>query len=96
MWYNMDMNPKITREIRTALSQHPIGPIQLDDEASKEPVFVVRLGDVPDLQLKIDDCIRQNLAEADVDISGGKVAPWDSEDIKRRGQMRLRGETNDE
>lgn len=90
------MNPKITPEIRIALSQHPVGPIQLDDELSNEPVFVVRLGDIPDLQATVDDRIRQKLAEADADIAAGNVAPWDVEDVKRRGRARLRDQTNDE
>ncbi len=90
------MNPKITPEIRTALNQHPVGPIQLDDESSNEPIFVVRLGDIADLQATVDDRIRQKLAEADADIAAGDIAPWDAEDVKRRGRERLRSETNDE
>ena len=83
------MNPKITPEIQDALRQHPAGPIQLDDESAGEPVFVVRLSDIPDLQAKIDDRIRQKLAEADSDIARGRVVGWDPEDIKQRGQARL-------
>ena len=90
------MNPKITPEIRSALSQHPVGPIQLDDDASNEPVFVVRLSDIPDLQAKIDGRIREKLAEADADIAAGRVTPWDVADIKRRGRARLDNQPGEE
>ena len=83
------MNPKMTPEIRSALRQRPAGPVQLDDESSSEPVFVVRLSDITDLQSKLDDRIRQKLAEADADIAAGDVAPWDAEDVKQRGRARL-------
>ncbi len=83
------MNPKMTPEIRTALLQHPAGPVQLEDDSSGEPVFVVRLSDITDLQSKLDDRIRQKLVEADADIADGNVAPWDAEDIKQRGRARL-------
>jgi len=83
------MDPKMTPEIRTALRQHPAGPIQLDDESLGEPVFVVRLSDIADLQSKLDDRIRQKLVEADADIADGNVAQWDAEDVKRRGRARL-------
>ncbi len=90
------MNPKITSEIRTALRQHPVGPIQLDDESSDEPVFVVRMGDIADLQATVEERMRQKLAEADGDIAAGNVGPWDAEDVKQRGRARLRAQTNDE
>lgn len=61
----------------------------MDDGSSGEPVFVVRLSDIPDLQSKIDGRIRLKLAEADADISAGEVAPWDAEDVKQRGRARL-------
>ena len=86
-----NMNPKMTPEIRNALRQHPAGPVQLDDESSGEPVFLVRLSDITDLQSKLDERVRQKLAEADTDIAAGNVAPWDPEDIKRRGRARLNG-----
>ena len=89
------MNPKITPEIRAALSQHPVGPVQLDDDSSSDPVFVVRMADIPNLQALVDDRIRQELAKADADIAAGKVGPWDAEDIKQRGRARLRAETNE-
>lgn len=88
------MNPKMTPEIRTALRQHPAGPIQLDDESSGEPVFVVRLSDITDLQSKLDDRIRQKLAEADADIAAGNIGPWDAEDVKQRGRARMDAKTN--
>ncbi len=88
------MNPKMTPEIRTALRQQPAGPTQLEDDASSEPVFVVRLSDITDLRSKLDDRIRQKLAEADADIADGNIAPWDPEDIKRRGRARLDAQTD--
>ena len=94
--YNRDMNPKITPEIRTALSQHPHGPIRLNDETAGEPVFVVRLGDIADLQATVDEQIRQKLAEADADIDAGNVAPWDADEIKQRGRARLHARNNGE
>jgi len=90
------MNPKITPEIRNALTEHPVGPIQLDDELSNEPIFVVRLGDIPDLQAAVDERIRRELAEADADIVAGDVATWDAGDVKRRGRERLRDQMNEE
>ena len=87
------MNPKITPDIRTALQQHPVGPIQLDDESSGEPVFLVRLADISDLQALIDERIRLKLAEADEDIAKGNVASWDTEDVKQRGRLRLDAST---
>lgn len=90
------MNPKITPEIQAALRLHPVGPIQLDDESSGEPIFLVRLADIADLQAKIDDRIRQKLVEADVDIADANVASWDVEDVKRRGRARLRDQVNDD
>lgn len=90
------MNPKITPEIRNALRQHPAGPVQLDDESSNEPVFVVRLSDITDLQSKLDERVRQELAEADADIADGNVAPWDAEEVKRRGRARLNARTNND
>ena len=90
------MNPKITPEIRTALNRHPVGPIQLEDVSSNEPVFVVRLGDIPDLQATADDRIREKLAEADADIAAGKVAPLDLEDVKQRGRARLQAPASGE
>lgn len=86
----------MTPEIRNVLQQHPAGLIPLEDDSSSEVVFLVRLSDIPDLQSKIDDRIRQHLAEADVDIATGDVAPWDVEDIKRRGQDRLNHSTDTE
>lgn len=88
------MNPKITPEIQDALRQHPGGPIQLDDESSGDPVFVVRLSDIADIQAKIDDRIRQKLSEADADITAGNVAPWDAEGVKQRGRARLQARAN--
>ncbi|MHB8901944.1 MAG: hypothetical protein ACYC6Y_24575 [Thermoguttaceae bacterium] len=82
------MNLKMTPEIRNVLQHHPAGLIPLEDDSSSEAVFLVRLSDIPDLQSKIDDRIRQHLAEADADIVAGNVAPWNVEDIKRRGQER--------
>lgn len=78
------MNPKVTPELRSALDAHPLGPIQLDDEGSGEPVFLVRLSDIPTLQATVDQRIRQRLTEADADIAAGKLADWDAGDIKRR------------
>lgn len=94
--YTVGMNPKITPEIRSALFQHPVGPIQLDDESSNEPVFVVRLADIPNLQAAVDDRIRAKLAEADADIVAGDVAAWNADDIKQRGRQRLRNRTGNE
>jgi hypothetical protein len=84
------MNLKMTPEIRSALRQNPTGLILLEDDSSSETAFVVRLSDIPDLQSKIDDRVRQYLARADADIASGNVAAWDVEDVKRRGQQRLR------
>ncbi len=89
------MNLKITPEIQAVLRQHPAGPIRLDDESSGEPVFLVRLGDVADLQTTVEDTIRQKLTEADADIAIGNVASWDAEDVKQRGRARLRSQASD-
>ena len=86
----------MTPEIRNALRQHPVGPVQLDDESSSEPVFVVRLSDITDLQSKLDERVRQKLAEADADIADGNVASWDAEEVKRRGRARLNARTNND
>lgn len=90
------VNPKITPEIRAALSEHPAGPVQLDDDSSSDPVFVVRLSDISNLQALVDDRIRKELAEADADIAADKVGPWDAEEIKQRGRARLSAQMNDE
>ena len=83
------MNPKLTPELRAALNEHPVGPIRLEDDASSEPVFIVRLADIPNLQSLVDERIRAQLREADADIAAGDVATWDAADIKRRGRQRL-------
>ena len=90
LWYTVRiMNPKLTPELRAALSQHPVGPIQFEDETAAEPVYLVRLADIPSLQSLVDDRIRQKLAEADAAIAAGDVAELDVEDIKRRGRTRM-------
>ena len=53
-----------------------------------------RLADIPDLQATVDSHFREKLAEADSDISAGRVAPWDGENIKQRGLTRLSAKTN--
>ena len=90
------MNPKLTLEIRIALSQHPVGPIRLEDDEFSEPVFVVRLADIPNLQSLVDERIRERLEEADGDIAAGNVASWDAADIKRRGRRRLQDREQDD
>ncbi|NLS93409.1 MAG: hypothetical protein GXX96_14725 [Planctomycetaceae bacterium] len=90
------MNLKITPEIQDALRRHPVGPIQFDGDLLGEPVFVVRLSDVVDLQAKVDERIRKKLAEADADIANGDVALWDAEGVKQRGRARLQAQTNDD
>ena len=88
----MRPKPKITTDIRDAL-QH--GPVQLDDDSSNEPVFVLRLGDITNLQALVDDRIRQKLTEADADIAAGDVGDWDVQEIKRRRRARLANDSND-
>ena len=82
------MNPRITPEIRTALEHHPVGPVRLEGDAEGGPVFLVRLDDVANLQELVDGRIREKLAEADADISAGRVEEFDAESIKRRGRER--------
>ena len=84
-----NMNPKVTPEIRAALNDHPVGPVPLDDEATGETVFVVRMSDLTHLQSAVGQRIRDNLAEADADIAANRVGPLDAADIKRRGRERL-------
>lgn len=87
------MNPKLTPEMMSALNQQ-VGPIPLESENSDEPVFLVRLQDIPDLQKLVDKKIKEKLAQADEDIEAGRVANWDVEDIKKRGRARFEKRNN--
>lgn len=82
------MNPKITREIQSALEQHPVGPIRLDGDTVTGPVYLMRLDDIANLQEVVDGRIRDKLTEADADIAAGRVEEWNPEEIKRRGHER--------
>lgn len=82
------MNPKLTPELRNALNAQPVGPIRLDDDDSGEPLFLIRLADIPTLQQKVEQQIRQKLAEADADLTAGKVADWDPGDVKQSARAR--------
>ena len=83
------MNPKITPEIRTALQDHPVGPVPLEGDLDGGPVYLMRLDDIANLQALVDTRIREKLAEADADIAAGRVAEWNADDIKSRGRERV-------
>ena len=83
------MNPQITPEIRSALEQHPVGPVRLDGDAEGGPVYLVRLDDIANLQELIDGRVRDALAEADEDVAAGRIVDWDPEEMKRLGRERL-------
>ena len=83
------MNPQITPEIRSALQQHPVGPVRLEGEAEGGPVYLVRLGDIANLQELVDARVRDALTEADQDITAGSVVEWNPSDVKRLGRERL-------
>ena len=83
------MNPQITPEIRSALQQHPVGPVRLEGEAEGGPVYLVRLDDIANLQELVDARVRDALTEADQDITAGSVVEWNPSDVKRLGRERL-------
>ncbi|WP_148080404.1 hypothetical protein [Roseimaritima ulvae] len=85
------MNPQITPEIRSALERHPVGPVRLEGDAEGGPVYLVRLGDIANLQELIDGRVRDALVEADEDIAAGRIVDWDPEEMKRLGRERLSG-----
>ena len=80
------MNIKITPEIQAALNQHPVGPIRLENSHDDQPVFLLRLDDIANLQELVDGRIKEKLAEADRDIEAGRVSDWDVEKIKQRAR----------
>ena len=80
------MNPRITPEIRTALQQHPVGPVRMEGNDGESPVFLVRLDDIASLQELVDGRIQDALSAADQDIADGKVMEWDADAIKQRGR----------
>ena len=82
------MNPKITPEIRSALKDHPIGPVLLEGELDGGPVYLMRLDDIANLQALDDSRIREELTEADEDIAAGRTSEWNADDIKSRGRER--------
>ena len=71
------MNPQITPEIRSALEQHPVGPVRLDGDTDGGPVYLVRLDDIANLQELIDGRLRDALAVADDDIAADRIVNWD-------------------
>lgn len=83
------MNPQMTPEIRSALEQHPVGPVRIDGDAESGPVYLLRLDDIANLQELVDDRVRNALAEADKDIATGRVVDWNPEEMKRLGRERL-------
>ena len=80
------MNIKITPEIQAALNQYPVGPIRIENSNDDQPVFLLRLDDVANLQELVDGRIQEKLAEADSDIEAGRVSDWDVEEIKQRAR----------
>ena len=80
------MNPRITPEIRTALQQHPVGPVRMEGDAGENPVFLVRLDDLASLQELVDGRIGDALAEAGQDIANDRVTDWDPATIKKQGR----------
>lgn len=89
--YTWAMNPQITPEIRSALEQHPVGPVRLEGDSEGGPVYLVRLDDIANLQELIDGRVRDALAEADEDIAAGRIVDWNPEEVKRLGRARLSG-----
>lgn len=89
------MNPQLTPEIRSALEQHPVGPVRLDGDAEGGPVYLVRLDDIANLQELLDGRVREALAEAEHDIAAGRIVDWNPEDMKRLGRDRLTGSDRD-
>ncbi|MCD0461424.1 hypothetical protein [Roseiconus lacunae] len=85
------MNPQITPEIRSALEQHPVGPIRLDGDAEGGPVYLVRLDDLANLQELIDGRVRDALGDADDDIAAGRIVDWNPGEMKRLGRERSSG-----
>lgn len=90
------MNPRITPEIRSALQQHPVGPVRLEGDAEGGPVYLVRLDDLANLQQLIDGRVREALTTADQDIADGKLVEWDPSDVKRIALERLSERCRDE
>lgn len=85
------MNPQITPEIRSALEQHPVGPVRLDGDAEGGPVYLVRLDDLANLQELIDGRVRDALGDADDDIAAGRIVDWSDGEMKRLGRERSSG-----
>lgn len=83
------MNPQLTPEIRTALERHPDGPVRLDGETDRGPVYLMRLDDIANLQELIDQRVQEKLGEADQDIAAGRLVSWNPESVKERGRERL-------
>ncbi|MEM7456081.1 MAG: hypothetical protein AAF456_17160 [Planctomycetota bacterium] len=80
------MNLRITPEIQAALDQYPAGPIRLDSDDDNNPVFLLRLDDIANLQEVVDGRIQEKLAEADADIKAGRVSEWDIDQLKRKAR----------
>lgn len=80
------MNIKMTPEIQAALNEFPVGPIRLENSSDDQPVFLLRLDDIANLQELVDGRIQVKLTEADADIEAGRVLDWDVEKIKKRAR----------
>ncbi len=86
--YTQSMNPQMTPEIRSALEQHPVGPVRLEGHTDGGPVYLIRLDDMANLQDLIDDRTRNALAEADKDIAIGRIVDWNPVEMKQLGRER--------
>ena len=88
MWYNENMTPKLTDEMRQALQQQPAGPVEISDEKSQR-VYVLIDADlhrraVTALQQQQDwESIQQGIAQAET----GDTMPLAEADRKIREEF---------
>ena len=70
------MAPKLTPEMRSALSQHPGQPIEVEDDQTHRVYLLV---DREDARSQLDAWIIQQLIVAEADIEAGRVSTWDKQ-----------------
>jgi hypothetical protein len=86
MWYNSDMAPKITDEMRAAIAQQPGRPVEVEDELTRK-VYVLIDADAG--RAMTQQWIREQLQIGLDAASRGDIEPFDADAIKAMGRDQL-------
>jgi hypothetical protein len=80
------MTPKITREMREALSQHPGQPVAVEDDLTKKKYLLV---DAESGRAAAEQWIRDQLQQGLDAAARGATESFDPDAIKAAGRQRM-------